>query len=501
VEHGRDVLDARTAGSSAIRGGALRLAGYGVGLLTSVIAAAVLFRHLGVVDTGRYVLVLSVVTVAAGFTDGGLAMLATRELATRPDDAARTALLRDLLGLRIVLTAGGGLVALGYAALAGYDRVLLLGTVAVGVSVLLQGMQSALAAVLLTRLRLGLLTLADLVRQVVTSAAMIVLALSGARLSLIFWVPAIGALSTLAFTLVAVRGQVPLRPALAARRWRALITDVVPFALAAAVGAIYFRFVIVLVQALSSAHQVGLFGASFRIVEVVIAVPQLVVSSAFPIFARAAHSGSDDERLHHGLRRMLDVCVILGTGIALLLCVGAPVAIAVVGGAHFDGAVAVLRLHAVALLFSCCSAVMGYALLSLRAYRGLLLTNLAALAMSALAAGLLVPHYGARGGALATIAGEATLVFGGAFAVRRARAGLDLRPTAPARVLLAGAVAAAPALVLPALPAAVVAAAIFVVLLVVLRAVPAELIAEARGLTRRGGDVTADHESLCSRTS
>jgi hypothetical protein len=55
--------------------------------------------------------------------------------------------------------------------------------------------------------------------------------------------------------------------------------------------------------------------------------------------------------------------------------------------------------------------------------------------------------------------------------------------------------------VLPALPAAVVAAAIFVVLLVVLRAVPAELIAEARGLTRRGGDVAADHESLCSRTS
>jgi hypothetical protein len=52
------------AGRAAVRGGVRRVLGYGIGVLLTVGSAAVLFRHLGVVDARHYVLVLSLITLA-----------------------------------------------------------------------------------------------------------------------------------------------------------------------------------------------------------------------------------------------------------------------------------------------------------------------------------------------------------------------------------------------------------------------------------------------------
>src|SRR5690349_17272164 len=56
-------------GSAAARGGALRAGGFLLGQLLTVGAVALLFRHLGVDDTGRYVTVLSLVAIVQGLTD------------------------------------------------------------------------------------------------------------------------------------------------------------------------------------------------------------------------------------------------------------------------------------------------------------------------------------------------------------------------------------------------------------------------------------------------
>ena len=137
-----------------------------------------------------------------------------------------------------------------------------------------------------------------------------------------------------------------------------------------------------------------------------------------------------------------------------------------------------LRLHAVALLFSFLAAPAGYALLSLRRHREILIMNAAALASLVAALAILVPVDGARGAAVATVIGEAVLAGSGALLV--ARSGHRLRIAKAPRIVLAAAVALAPGLVLPALPAAALGLAIFVGALLALRAVPDELLDEIR---------------------
>src|SRR3954454_17925848 len=111
-----DPLEAPRAGAAALRGSGVRVGAYVAGVLLSVVSAALLFRYLGVRESGRYVTVVTIVSIAQGLPESGLSALAMRELSMRVAD--RRSLMRDLLGLRLVLTLLGISGAVAFAAVA-----------------------------------------------------------------------------------------------------------------------------------------------------------------------------------------------------------------------------------------------------------------------------------------------------------------------------------------------------------------------------------------------
>src|SRR5262245_33091535 len=92
-----DLLDTPEAGPGVVRGGLVLVVGYGAGVAMTAMSAALLFRHLGVDDGGRYVTVLAVVSIAAGLMDAGLTGIGMRELVER-HPTERDALIRNLIG-------------------------------------------------------------------------------------------------------------------------------------------------------------------------------------------------------------------------------------------------------------------------------------------------------------------------------------------------------------------------------------------------------------------
>ena len=77
---GSDILSTAAAGPAAARGGALRVGGYLIGALLGAAAAALLFRHLGPVETGRYAIALTLVAVISALSDLGLTAVGVREI-------------------------------------------------------------------------------------------------------------------------------------------------------------------------------------------------------------------------------------------------------------------------------------------------------------------------------------------------------------------------------------------------------------------------------------
>lgn len=483
VTEAPDVLDTPAAGATAIRGGAVRVSGYALGVAVSVVSSALLLRHLGVAATGEYVTVMSLVALAGGVTETGLAAMGVRELSILPPKVAKS-FFRSLSGLRLVCICIGILFAIGFSVLSGYSATLVFGTLLAGGGWVLVTSQTTYTLPLLAQLRLEWVTAVEVLRQVGTALGIVVLVLLGAPL-LPFWAATIPAgLAATVLGAVLIRRSMPLLPAFDRSVWRPLLRRTVPYSLAAAVGAVYFRLAILIMSHVASAEQTGYYAASFRIIEVLFVLPQLLVGSTLPIFARAARD--DPGRLDYALGRTFDVCLLLGLAVGLSLITGASFIIGVVAGPKFGPSVDVLRIQGFALIATFVGALLGYALLSLGRYREVLLINLSVLLASGVLTGVLASRFGALGAASATTTVE--VLYTGMLAVAVLRAGT--RPQVsfarmPRAVL--SAVLGALALVPPDLPNLVrplLAIAIYSGCLLALGAVPRELLEQIPGRRR-----------------
>lgn len=482
-----DVLDTPRAGNKAIRGGALRTVGYAVGVGLTALSAAVLIRHLGVVDWGHYVAVTSVIAIVGGLSEAGLSAIGVREYSVLTG-AERDRLMRNLLGLRLGITAIGVALAVAFTVAARYERDLVLGAALSGGGLLFTTAQQTLGVPLSAGLRLAWLSALDIIRQAVTLALLVALVVAGARLLPFFAVPLpVGAL-LFALTAVLVRGTVPLRPAFERAMWARIAKLTAAYAAASAVGTIYVSITVVLTSLVGTARETGYYAASFRIFSVVAAIPVLVVGAAFPILARAARD--DRERLEFALGRLLEVGAIVGIWFALCLTLGARVAIDLVAGSGFGPAVRVLQIQGAAIVATFVAVTLGFALLSLHRHTALLVANAVSLGLSIVLTVILVPAIGARGAATASLLGESALAISYGVALFR----MAGRPSISLRIVPRAAAAALAALALLPVPGlhglALVGAAnvVYFAVLAVTRAIPSELRAAfVEVLPGRGG--------------
>jgi O-antigen/teichoic acid export membrane protein len=480
-----DVLDTPEAGSLIVRGGALRFGSYVSVVALSVISAGLLTRHLGRVAFGQYTTVLSLVTVVGAVTDAGMSNIGTHEYAVRRG-AERDALMRGLLGLRLALTLVGLLLAVAFAVGAGYDTALLAGTVAAGLGTVAIVWQHTLAIPLTAALRLGVISSLELARQALSVALIVVLIVAGAGVLPLLAVILVVNLLLIPPTAVLVRGQISARPSIDLRGWASLLRPTVAFSLATAVGTLYIFTAQILTSLVADGDQSGLFAVSFRVFIVVAGVSAVLVGITLPMLSRAARD--DRARLEYALQRIFEVTLIAGVAAVIGFVVGAPFVVAVIAGGEYKDSVPVLQLQAFALLPSFLLAGWSFALLSLERYRGLLIANAFAFAVSCALTLILAAADGAQGAAIATVGGETTLAAG--YLVVLARGHPGLRPRAGLLVKVAA--AAVPAAVLavatglPSVFAAILALSVYGALILATRALPEELAEIVPRRRRRG---------------
>jgi O-antigen/teichoic acid export membrane protein len=474
-----DVLRTGEAGGLVIRGGVLRGAGYAAGILLGAGTSVLLLRHLGVEDFGRYGVVVALIGIVSAVTDAGLTAVGSRELAILPV-AERPALLRNLVALRIGLTAAGVAAATGFAAIAGYPGVVVAGTALAGLGVLLLNTQSTLMMPLAIELRLGAITLVEALRHALTLVGVAVLVLVGASLLPFLSVQiAVGAI-VLLLTPALLGGFAGLRPQLHRTTARMLLRESLPIAAAIAMNVVYLRLLMILVSVQTDERETGLFATAFRIFEILLGIPTLVLAVALPLLAVAG--AEDRERLRYALQRMTEIAVAASLLLVLVTVVLAEQAIVLLGGEAYRDAAPILRLLAFALLGIFVSQVLTLGLVSLRRQRDVALANGLVLALVIVLGLVLVEAYEGMGAAAAAVATEAVLAL--LLIGLLARFDRAVLPTAGLipRVLAAGVIGGLVALLpVTAWLAAPLAALAFVIAAFALRAVPPEVVPALRG--------------------
>ena len=470
-----DVLDSEHAGTKAIRGGAVRTAGFGLALLFSAVSVPFMVRHLGPVDYGYFVTVSSIVFIIGGITEAGLTNLGIREVSVLDSDA-RVSFLSNLVGLRFALTIPGIAIAVALTWVTGANAPIIYGTAIVGFGLLLTLTQQTYMIPLNAQLRLGWVTVLEVLKAGTLSAFFIAAVIAGAGLVTFYWASVVASAVMIAATLLLVRHHGSLRPSFDLRIWRRILRETLPYAAAVAVGLVYFRIAVVLMSYVSTGEETGIFSAAFRIVEMLAIIPWIVVSSAFPILARAARD--DENRLGYAVQRLFEMCLIIGVGLAVCLAIGAPFAISVIAGKGFDASVPVLRLQSLTMITAFLLATWSFAMLSLGLFRQILIANAVAALVAVVGTLTLSPPLGAEGAALATVAAETVLVAILLAFLIRSRPGLTPNLAVVPKVLAGAALAVAVALAAHQLPSVVLSALaglIFTAVVLATRAVPPDL--------------------------
>lgn len=402
-----DVLDTPEAGPRAIRGAGLRVGSYVAATVLTLVSAPLLTRHLGSVRFGQYYVVVALVALVGGLTEGGLGTIGLREYAMLAG-AARERFMRNLLGMRLAFSSIGALGAVGFAALAGYPAAMLAGTAVAGLGVVIATVQSTLAVPLYSSLRIGRQVAMELLTQVLIVTLVVLGVLAGAGILPFLAIPVPAGLFLLGWTILYVRSHAPVRPAFALQQWRSVFRETYPVAASTAVQTLYLRSVILIMSLAAGQLQVGTYALSIRVMEILAGIPLLLVSTAFPILARAARD--DRQRLRYVIQRMFDTGLVVGVGMSVPTMLGAGFIMSVLVGNGGGMAASVLRIQAPALLLTFLSVSAGSVLIVTRRHKALLLSTVVAVLVTAAATLALVPALGARGGAVASVLGELALL-------------------------------------------------------------------------------------------
>lgn len=192
-------------------------------------------------------------------------------------------------------------------------------------------------------------------------------------------------------------------------RWheaKELLTDSWPMILSGMVISIYLRIDQIMIKEMLGAKEVGIYAAAIRLSEVWYFVPMAVTSSVFPAIINAKKQS--EELYYQRLQTLYDLMVWLGIAVALVTTFLSPWVIRILYDEVFSEAAAVLAIYIWAGVFVGLGAVCGkwfiienYAKKNFyRTFLGMLVNVLLNIYM--------IPRYGIKGAAIATLMGQAT---------------------------------------------------------------------------------------------
>lgn len=445
-------------------------------------SVVILTRYLGADGYGKFTLVLIYLSIFGIAADMGLFTISVREMSKNLNRTqeifSNTLALRALLG-SVVLA-----VAVGVAWLLPYEPDIRIGILIAGGSHLFGLLNSAMVAVFQSRLAMGYAALADVVGRLVALGAVVAVA----ALDLGFYaVVATASLGTLATFLVSswfVRKHVRIKLRKDTVLWKKLLTEALPYGLTLVVLQLYFRVDILILSFLKTNADVGIYGAVFKVFELLVVFSGFFNNSTFPVLNRRLKESTAKARAF--TQKSFNILFIGGLGIAAGSLTMAPFVMRVVGGQEFVAGADALRVVLVTMPFSFSVLALGSLMLALGKQKVMLRVSLYSLLLNIVLNLILIPPLGFMGAAVGTLISEIFLI-ANYYRYARRLTGLSLSLNVPLRAVAAAIVMVAVMVPLIRWPllAIVIGSATYLGGLVLFRAIDRGTITELAGILKR----------------
>ncbi len=458
------------------RNSAVQIAGRVISTFLGVVGVAIIARYLGAAGYGEYSTVVAFLQLVAIVADLGLYLTLLRELGEKPEDEHGWR-----FGSGLTLRMVTGAIVFGVAPLIAlalpYPGVVKLGIALTAVGYWFNQVATLLGVVFQQRMRMGWAVLGDTLGRVAFIAALLWVVNADRGLLGVLWANVINSAVWVALLWYFARRLVAFRLRIDWLHWRSTLAVAWPIGLGIGLNLIYFKADTVVLSLVRPAAEVGLYGAAYRVLEIVATLPHMIMGIALPLLASLWAAGKLDE-LRGAVQKLFDLFWIMAWPIVAGVAVTATGIMALVAGPEFLAAgpiLIILILASGAMFFG---TLFSY-LVVLTGQQKSMLWIYGAVALLGCAAYIaLIPRYSYWAASWTTVAVELLVVIG-AFALSNRRLAWRPRWRTSLLSLLASMLMALVVMMSGAsnaLVAAIIGAVVYGGLLVAMRVVPLSLV-------------------------
>ncbi len=387
-----------------------------IGTLVSLGAVALITRYLGSYGFGNYTTALTFVTFFSIAGDLGLTLVTT-QLISRPG-ANQQRILSNLFAFRVVTASAILLIAPLIVVFFPYDPIVKQGVIVAALAFFFILLNQVFVSLFQKELRADRIAIAEVVSRVLMFAATALVVWFDWGLLGVLWSMTIANGVSFLIHYYYSRAYAKIAFAWDWAVWRDIMSRAWPLMLTIVLNLVYLKTDTFLLSLLKSPTDVGLYGAAYKVVDVLVSIPFMIGGTILPILTLRWQSGRKDDYAR-AWQKIFDATSLLVWPALIGGFVLATPIMAIVAGEEFRDAGAILKILIFAVGGVFFSSFFSYTMISFDSQKKLIGAYLFT-ALSALILYLIfIPRFSYIAAAWVTVYSELAITLGAWWLVRR----------------------------------------------------------------------------------
>lgn len=385
-----------------------------ISTILGLIALAMMAHYLGITGFGEYTTIINYVSFFAIIADFGLTLI-TVQLISQPQ-ADENKILNNLFGLRLISISALLLLAPLIAIFLPYSTAVKTGILIAILSFLFPALNQILIGLFQKKLRMDKAVIAETLSRLFLVAGIYLSFKLNWGLNGVLWVTVVSAgINFLSAYILATKFAL-IKPAFDWRFYKTVILKSWPLALTIVLNLLYLKTDTLILSLVKSADDVGLYGAAYRIIEVLTTLPFMFAGIILPILTLSWFEQKKDY-FALVLQKSFDLMAIFSIPIVVGVLVLAKPIIVLVAGPDFTVSSLILKILIFAVVAIFLGCMFAHAVIAIEKQKKMIGFYLFVSLSSIILYLLVIPKFSYLGAAAITIYSEALIALFSAYIV------------------------------------------------------------------------------------
>jgi O-antigen/teichoic acid export membrane protein len=383
-----------------------QISGKAVTTVLGLAAVMIMARYLGAQGFGAYTTIMTFLSFFGILADFGMTLVAV-QMISKPGVNEKK-ILDNLFTLRFISAALFLSLASVFAIFFPYDSEIKTGIALTAISFFFVALNQILVAVFQKNLRLDKASIAEVVGRAALLVGVIMAAFFDFGLLAMMLAVVAGSAVNFILHFYFSRKFVKINPAFDLQIWKEAVKLSWPLALTTIFNLLYLKTDTLILSALKSQTEVGLYGAAYKVIEVVTTIPFMLAGIILPVLS-AAWFGGQKEYFKRILQKIFDLAIILSVPFIAGAQILSTAVISAAAGTEFLPAGNILRLLSIAAGLVFLSCILSHSVVAAGKQKEIIAAYFFTAITSLIGYFIFIPRYSCFGAAGVTIYSEAAI--------------------------------------------------------------------------------------------